>query len=82
MLTYAVLLATGVAGYANAPVAAVPAAAAFLTLADWRPWRLSRHDRAPRSTKAITYLVVGIVAHVMLAAAAFAAGRTVSRLLG
>ena len=42
MLTYAVLLAMGTAAYANAPAWVVPAAAAGLTLADWRPWRLSR----------------------------------------
>jgi hypothetical protein len=81
MLTYAVLLATGIAAYANAPVWVVPAAAAGLTLADWRPWRLSR--QAPlASSKAVTYLVAGGVANLVLAAVAFGAGTITRQLLG
>jgi len=81
MLTYAVLLATGIAAYANAPVWVVPAAAAGLTLADWRPWRLSR--QAPVvSSKGVTYLVAGGIAHLVLAAVAFATGTIARQLLG
>ena len=82
MLIYAILLATGIAGYAGAPALAALAAAAGLTLADWRPWRLSPQDRRPRSPKAIGYLVAGLVAHLVLAAIAFGAGRLVRQMLG
>lgn len=82
MLTYAILLATAAAGYARIPTMAVLAAATCLTLADWRPWRLSPQDRVPRSSKAIAYLAVGIVAHFVLAAMAFAAGRIAHQVLG
>lgn len=82
MLTYAVLLATGTAAYANAPAWVVPAAAAGLTLADWRPWRLSRQAPLVSSAKAVTYLVAGGIAHLVLAAVAFGAGRFARQLLG
>jgi hypothetical protein len=82
MLAYAVLLVLGAAGYANAPAWLVPAAAACLTLADWRPWRLGQHARAAWSSKATTYLVSGAIAHLVLATLAFSAGRILHLLLG
>jgi hypothetical protein len=82
MLTYAVLLATGAAAYANTSAWVVPAVAAGLTLADWRPWRPSRQAPLASSAKAVTYLVAGGVAHVVLAAVAFGAGRIARQLLG
>jgi hypothetical protein len=82
MLDYAILLALAAAAYANAPAWLVPTAAACLTLADWRPWRLGRQARAPWSSKVTTYLVTGVLAHLVLAALAFGAGRIVRLLLG
>jgi hypothetical protein len=82
MLDYAILLALTAAAYAHAPAWLVPAAAACLTLADWRPWRLGRQAGAPLSSKAKTYLVTGLLAHLVLAALAFGAGRIVRLLLG
>jgi hypothetical protein len=86
MLTYAVLLATAIAAYANAPAWGVPAAAAGLTLADWRPWRqgwaMRRQAPMTWSSKAVTYLATGAVAHLVLAAIAFGAGRIARQLLG
>jgi hypothetical protein len=82
MLAYAVLLVLGLAGYADAPAWLVPVAAICLTLADWQPWRLGRQTRAAWSSKAATYLVSGLIAHLALAALAFGAGRIVHLLLG
>jgi hypothetical protein len=82
MLAYAVLLVLAVAGYAGASAWTVPVAAACLTLADWRPWRLGRRARAAWSSKATTYLVSGVLFHLVLAALAFGAGRILHRLLG
>jgi hypothetical protein len=81
MLVYVVLLVLAVAGYTGATAWMVPAAAAYLTLADWRPWRLGRQARAPWSSKAMTYLVSGVLFHLVLAALAFGAGRILYRLL-
>jgi hypothetical protein len=81
MVAYVVLLLLGVAGFAKAPAWLVPAAAACLTLADWRPWRLGRQARAPWSSKATTYLVTGLIAHLVLAALAFGAGGVLHLLL-
>jgi hypothetical protein len=77
-----VLLALMAAAYANAPAWLVPAATACLTLADWRPWRLGRQAGAAWSSKATTYLATGVLAHLVLAAFAFGAGRVVRLLLG
>jgi hypothetical protein len=81
MVAYVVLLLLGAAGFAKAPAWLVPVAAACLTLADWRPWRLGRQARAPWSSKAATYLVTGLIAHLVLAALAFGAGRILHLLL-
>ncbi len=82
ILAFVVLLALGAGGYANGPAWLVPAAAAFLTLADWQPWRLARQVRAPWSSKAAAYLVSGFIAQLVMAALAFGAGRLLHRLLG
>jgi hypothetical protein len=82
MATYAVLLALGATGYANAPAWLVLAAAATLTLNDWRLWRLGRQTRAAWSSKTTTYLVTGFLADLVLAALAFGAGRIMRQLLG
>jgi hypothetical protein len=82
LVTYAVILAMGAAGYANGPAWLVPAAAACLTLDDWRLWRLGRQVRASWSSKTTTYLVTGVVADLALAAIAFGAGRTAHLFLG
>jgi hypothetical protein len=81
-VAYAAVLAAGAAGYANAPVWLVPAAAACLTLADWRPWRLVRQARAPWTSKTISYFVAGIIADLAIATLAFGAGRMARLLLG
>ena len=81
LLSYAVLLAMAAAGYADAPAWLVPAAAACLTLDDWRLWRLARQVRTSWSSKTTTYLVTGAIADLALAALAFGAGR-ILRLLG
>jgi hypothetical protein len=80
--SYAILLAAGAAGYAGAPAWLVLAAAAALTLDDWRLWRLGRQVRAPWSSKSATYLVTGVLADLALAAIAFGAGRIARQMLG
>jgi hypothetical protein len=82
MLAYAVLLGLAIAGYASAPAWVVPVAAACLTLAEWRPWRLERRTRVPGSSKATTYLVSGAILHLVLAILAFGVGRILHRVLG
>jgi hypothetical protein len=85
MVAYAVLLLLGAAGYAKAPAWLVAAAAACLTLADWRPWQPGRpgwQARASWSSKATTYLATGLVAHLVLATLAFGAGAFLRLLLG
>jgi hypothetical protein len=83
MVVYVILVALAAAAYANATAWLVPAATACLTIADWRPWQQGRQPRAAwSSSKATTYLVTGVVAHLALAAIAFGAGRSIRLLLG
>jgi hypothetical protein len=82
MLTYAVILALGLAGYLGAPGWVVPAGAAGLTLDGWRLWRLGPRSRIDWTSKTTTYFVTGVVANLVLAALAFGVGRIVRALLG
>lgn len=81
-LGFAVVLALGTAGYGQAPAWLVPAGAACLTVAAWRPWRLERQVRSAWTSKTTTYLVTGIVADLGVAGLAFGAGRMLRALLG
>lgn len=81
IVSIAVLLALGLAGYAVAPGWLVPAGAAVLTLDGWRPWRPGRATRIDWTSKAITYLVTGLIADLGLAALAFLGGRFLRLLL-
>jgi hypothetical protein len=81
-LAYALMLALALAGYANATAWLIPAGAACLTLDGWRPWRLGPHSRIAWTSKTTTYFVTGVIADLVLAALAFAAGRIVRMLLG
>lgn len=82
MLTYAILLAMGLAGYMNGPEWLILAGAAGLTLDGWRPWRLSRQLRTVWTSKTATYFVTGVVADLGLAALSFGGGRVVRAILG
>jgi len=84
MLTYAVILVMGLAGYAGAPWWLALPGAACLTLDSW--WvRLRRANRQPRvqwSSKATTYFVTGVVLDVVLAGLSFGVGRIARAVLG
>jgi hypothetical protein len=86
MVTYALVLALGSAGYLKAPAWLVLAGVACLTLEGWRPWRSTRtwgpQSRIDWTSKTTTYFVTGVVANLILASAAFAGGRIVRALLG
>jgi hypothetical protein len=77
MLTYAAILAMGLAGYAGAPWWLVLPGAAWLTLGSWGG-KLLPLDRQPRvfwSSKTTTYFVTGVCLDIVLAALGFGAGR-------
>ena len=84
MLTYAVIVALGLAGYAGYPWWLVLAGAGILTLGAW--WRkllqLGREPHAAWTSKATTYFVTGVVLDIALAALCFGAGRLVRAVLG
>lgn len=82
IVSYAIVLALGLAGYLQAPAWAVPAGAACLTLDSWGLWRLRPRSRPSWSSKAVTYLVTGVVLDLALAALAYGAGQIVRMLLG
>jgi len=84
MLTYAVILAMGLAGYARFSWWLVLPGAACLTLDGWwvKLWQLSREPRVPWSSKATTYFVTGVVFDIVLAALSFSTGRIVRVVLG
>jgi hypothetical protein len=84
MLSYAVILAMVLAGYAAAPWWLVLPGAACLTLDGW--WaqlcRMGREPRVAWSSKATTYFVTGAVLNIALAAFSFGAGGLARALLG
>ena len=84
MLTYAVTLAMGLAGYAGFPWWLVPAGAAALTLGAWwaKLLQMAREPLAAWTSKATTYFVTGVVLDIALAALCFGAGRLVRAVLG
>jgi hypothetical protein len=79
---YAFVLALGAAGYLRMPGWLVLVGATGLTLADWGLRGLPPRSRMAWTTKTTTYFVAGVVANVILAALAFAAGRAARFLLG
>jgi len=81
-VAYAIILATGAAGYLKAPVWLVLAGAMALTLADWGLRGLPPSARMTWTSKTATYFATGVVANLILAVIAFAAGRVVRWLLG
>lgn len=88
-VAYAFIFALALAGYLDAPGWLVAAGATGLTLADWGlrgvPRSLHRGLPPPRMTwtaKSATYFATGVIASVILAALAFAAGRAARWLLG
>lgn len=83
MLTYAIVLLVGLAGYAGYTWWVVPPAAACLTLQDWWPrlWH-TRNPGVALSTKKTTYVVTGIVLDISLAGLIFGLGRIARMLLG
>jgi hypothetical protein len=82
MFAYAVILAMGIAGYANAPRWLVLGGAVCLALDSWKPWRPGRLPGASGTSKTITYVVTGVIADVGLAALGFGAGRILRALVG
>ncbi len=77
MLTYAVMIAMGMAGYWRAPWWLVLAGAAALTLGAWwmKLLQLGREPRVAWGSKTRTYFVTGVVLDIVLAALCFGAGR-------
>jgi hypothetical protein len=82
MVAYAVILVLALAGCLQAPGWLVPVGAAAVTLADWGLRGLPPHARMAWTSKTTTYFVVGVLANLILAALAFAAGRILCQLLG
>lgn len=82
MLAYAIVLAIGIAGYLHAPAWLVLAGAAGLTLNSWGLRGLPPRSRIAWTSKTTTYFASGVVAHLILAGLAFAAGRAVRLWLG
>jgi hypothetical protein len=88
-VAYAFILVLALAGYLDAPAWLVAAGATALTLADWGlrglPRSLHKGLPPPRmawTAKTATYFATGVVASLILAALAFAAGRLARWLLG
>jgi hypothetical protein len=79
---YAFILALALAGYLDAPAWLALLGAAGLTLADWGLRGLPPSARMAWTSKIITYFATGVVANLILAALAFAAGRVMRLLLG
>jgi len=79
---YAFILALALAGYLDAPAWLALPGAAGLTLADWGLRGLPPTARMAWTSKTITYFATGVVANLILAALAFAAGRVMRLLLG
>ena len=82
MVTYAVTLALGLAGYLEASAWLVLLGAGCLTLNSWRPWRLGPHSRIDWTSKTMTYFLTGVIANLILSALSFGGGRIVRGLLG
>ena len=82
VVPYAFILAAGTAGYLKAPGWLVLAGAMGLTLADWGLRGLPPRPRIAWTAKTTTYFVAGVVANLILAALAFAAGGVTRLLLG
>jgi hypothetical protein len=84
MLTYAIIIVVGLAGYAGAPGWLVLPAAACLTFDGW--WvklrRLGRPPRVAWSSKTTTYFVTGIAIDICLAALGFGVGRIARAVMG
>jgi len=72
---YAFLLVLALAGWLDAPVWLALVGAAALTLADWGLRGLPPAARMAWTSKTITYFASGVVANLILAVLAFAAGR-------
>jgi hypothetical protein len=79
---YAFILAMGAAGYLQAPGWLVLPGAAALVLADWGLRGVPPLSRMVWTSKVTTYFVAGVVANLILAALAFAAGRVAHLLPG
>ncbi len=79
---YAFILATGAAGYLQGPGWLVLMGATGLTLADWGLRGVPPRSRMIWTSKSTTYFVAGVVANLILAALAYAAGLATRRLLG
>ena len=74
LLDHIVLLAAGIAGFANAPTWLILLTAGALTIEEWaKLWPL-RSPAVTLSVKMVTYFVTGIVANVFYAAASYAIG--------
>jgi hypothetical protein len=84
MLICAIVLATGLAGYAGYPSWLVLAGAACLTLDGW--WaklrQLATRPGRVWSSKTATYFVTGVILDIALAALGFVAGRIARMVFG
>ena len=82
-IAFALILAVALAGNLQAPGwPVVLAGAAGLTLADWGLRGLPPRARMTWTSKTTTYFIVGVIANLVLAALAHAAGRLTRLLLG
>lgn len=82
MVTYAIILASCVAGYLQAPGWLVLAGAGCLTLDGWRGWGVKGRPRINWTSKTTTYFVTGLVLNLLVTAGSFGAGRVARFLLG
>jgi hypothetical protein len=83
MLTYAVIIAMGLAGYFRAPWWLALAGGAALTIGAWgtKLLHLGRESGAAWSTKTRTYFITGAIVDIVLCALCLGAGRIVRALL-
>jgi hypothetical protein len=84
MLTYAVIVAMGLAGYWRAPWWVALMGAAALTLGAWgrKVRQLGREPGAGWSSKTRTYFVTGVILDLVLAALCLGAGHFARATLG
>jgi hypothetical protein len=79
MLTYAVIIGMGLAGYWGAPWWLVLAGGVALSLGAW--WMKLLQLGLAWSSKSTTYFVTGVALDIALATVAFGAGRIVRAVL-
>jgi hypothetical protein len=84
MLAFGVLAILGLAGYAGwSWWMALPAAGLLTLYSWWVPlWRLGEPEHDLWSKKITAFFVTGVVADLVMAVAAFGAGRTLRWMIG